>query len=59
MAHEKKYWFNTKTGQVEFGRKTLALYRIGPFETEDEAKRAYEIIRQRNEKLDKQEKDQS
>lgn len=59
MAKTSKYWFNTRTGQVEEGRKTLALYRIGPFATKEEAERAYEIIQKRNERLDKEDKDQS
>lgn len=59
MAKQTLFWFNTKTGQVEQGRKTLALYRIGPFATREEAERAYEIIAERNRKLDNQEKDQS
>ena len=54
-----QYWFNTKTNQVEQGRKTLAIYRIGPFATKEEAERAYEIIKERNQKLDEQDKDQS
>jgi len=59
LAKTKKYWFNTKTGEVEQGRKSLAVYRIGPFETREEAERAYEIIRERNKKLDQEDKDQS
>jgi hypothetical protein len=59
MLGKKKFWFNTKTGQVERGRKSLALYRIGPFETEEEAKRAYEILAERTKKWDREDKDQS
>lgn len=59
MSKPKQYWFNTKTNQVEQGRKTLAIYRIGPFATKEEAERAYEIIKERNQKLDEQDKDQS
>ncbi|MFN4846251.1 MAG: SPOR domain-containing protein [Rhodoluna sp.] len=59
MAKAKQFWFNTKTGLVEEGRKTLALYRIGPFESKEQAQRAYEIIQKRNEKLDQENKDQS
>ena len=43
----KEYWFNTRTGQVETGKQTLALYRLGPFATLDEAKRAPQIIAER------------
>jgi len=55
MATE--YWFNTKTNEVEEGKQSIAYYRIGPFATRAEAERAYEIIKERNEKLD--EEDQS
>ncbi|MDR9362944.1 MAG: hypothetical protein RI590_02320 [Microbacteriaceae bacterium] len=47
----KKYWFNTKTQQVEYGRKSLAVYRLGPFETEREAKNAEQTISERGKKL--------
>ena len=43
----KEYWFNTRTSQVETGKQTLALYRLGPFATADEAKRAPQIIAER------------
>jgi len=59
LAGKKQFWFNTKTNEVEQGRKTLAIYRIGPFETREEAERAYEIIKERNKKLDEEEKHQS
>ena len=41
------WWFNTKTGLVEFGLVSAAPYRIGPFKTEDEAKQALDIVRAR------------
>jgi hypothetical protein len=48
---EKRYWFNTKTKQVEEGPKSLGLNRIGPFTTREEAIRAEEIIRERAQKI--------
>jgi cell division septation protein DedD len=42
-----EYWFNTHTGQVEVGKQSLALYRLGPFSTRQEAERAPEVIAQR------------
>jgi cell division septation protein DedD len=42
-----EYWFNTHTGQVEVGKQSLALYRLGPFQTRQEAERAPEVIAQR------------
>lgn len=47
MSEEAKYWFNTKTKEVEFGLKSSSLERIGPFETEQEAANAEEIVRLR------------
>lgn len=42
-----EYWFNTETEQVETGKQTLASNRLGPFDTEAEARRALEIIQER------------
>lgn len=41
------YWFNTRTGEVEEGQQSLAMYRLGPFETRAEAERATEIVAER------------
>ncbi len=43
MAKDE-YWFNTKTNQVEIGKQSLSLERLGPFETFEEAKNALQII---------------
>jgi hypothetical protein len=48
MSEPERYWFNTKTKQVEFGLKSSSLDRIGPFETEREAANAEETVRQRS-----------
>jgi hypothetical protein len=42
-----QYWFNSQTGQVEVGPQSLALHRLGPFKTREEAERAPEIIAER------------
>ncbi len=55
MAKRSSYWFNTKTREVEFGPKSLALYRIGPFDTAEEAARAEEIVSSRGKALLKSE----
>lgn len=47
----KKYWFNTKTQQVEYGRQSLSVYRLGPFETEQEALNAEKFIAEKGKKL--------
>jgi hypothetical protein len=55
MAKQSSYWFNTKTRQVEFGPKSLALYRIGPFDTAEEAARAEQIVASRGKEILKME----
>ena len=42
-----QYWFNTHTGQVEVGKQSIALHRLGPFATRSEAERAPQIIADR------------
>lgn len=42
-----QYWFNTKTGKVEQGPQSLSLDRIGPFESEEEARSAPLLIAER------------
>jgi hypothetical protein len=46
MAKDE-YWFNTKTQEVEIGKQSLSLDRLGPFETMQEARNAVEIIARR------------
>ncbi len=46
MAKDE-YWFNTKTNEVEIGKQSLSLDRIGPFASYEEAKNALQIIAQR------------
>lgn len=43
---------------VEVGKQALALYRIGPFATREEAENAYAILRARSEAWDEEDKDQ-
>jgi hypothetical protein len=45
---EIEYWFNTKTMSVEEGKQALALYRIGPFQTREEAENAFQILKSRS-----------
>ncbi|KAM9862380.1 methionine aminopeptidase [Leucobacter sp. BZR 635] len=44
---EETYWFNTKTNEVEEGPQSLAVYRVGPFKTREEAARATQILAER------------
>jgi hypothetical protein len=43
----KEFWFNTLTKLVEIGKQSAAIYRIGPFQSFEEASRALETINQR------------
>ena len=51
MAEELKFWFNQKTREVEKGPKSLAVNRLGPFETFEEAARAEKLIFERARRL--------
>lgn len=54
MAKEE-YWFNTKTNEVEIGKQSLSLDRLGPFRTLEEAKNALEIVSRRAKALRQEE----
>ena len=43
-SDETEFWFNLKTGEVEEGKQTLAIYRVGPFKSRNEAEHALEIL---------------
>jgi hypothetical protein len=58
VSEQQKYWFNLKSKQVEFGLKSSSLDRIGPFETEAEARNAEELVSSRSEAWAKQESDE-
>jgi hypothetical protein len=47
-ADNEKFWYNLETGQVERGFVSPAIDRAGPFDTEEEAARAPEIMRERS-----------
>lgn len=49
MSEAPKYWFNSKTKQVELGLKSPSQDRIGPFDTETEAAGAEALLRARAE----------
>jgi hypothetical protein len=54
MSEKPMFWFNLKTKQVEQGLKSSSLDRIGPFNTEAEAKNAEATVRARSEEWKKQ-----
>lgn len=43
-----EFWFNLKTLKVEVGKKSAAPYRVGPFQTESEAKAALSTLQARS-----------
>lgn len=48
-TEKDEYWFNTVTGEVEQGKQSLALNRLGPFESREEAANALHILKERSE----------
>ncbi|WOF24495.1 SPOR domain-containing protein [Microbacterium betulae] len=44
---EKKYWYNLKSGEVEFGLVSPSSERAGPFDTAEEAAKAPEVLKAR------------
>ena len=42
-----EFWFNTKTNQVEVGKQSAAIYRIGPFATRADAEAACQIVKRK------------
>ncbi len=49
MFHDddEKYWYNLATGEVEFGRLSPGNDLVGPFDTEQEAAQAPDLLRER------------
>jgi len=47
----EQFWFNVATRKVERGPQSLALNRLGPFDTEEDALRAEEIVRRRGREI--------
>lgn len=47
MGETQQWWFNNKTGEVEFGPQSLGMDRDGPYKSKEDALRAPEIARQR------------
>jgi len=47
---EHSYWYNSRTGAVEYGLESPSLVRVGPFSTREEAERAPEVLRANSER---------
>ncbi|BDI22909.1 SPOR domain-containing protein [Herbiconiux sp. L3-i23] len=41
-----KWWYNSRTGEVELGEISNAIERVGPFDTRAEAERAPEKLQE-------------
>lgn len=50
IDESEKYWYNMTTGEVEYGRLSPAVDRVGPFETENDARHAMEHLRENSER---------
>lgn len=48
----EKFWFNTKTRQVERGRQSAWDNRMGPYDTEEEARHALDAAAERSAEWD-------
>ncbi|MCC2029960.1 SPOR domain-containing protein [Microbacterium sp. YMB-B2] len=46
---ERKYWYNTTSGEVEYGYISPAVDRVGPFDTAEAAANAMQTLRERAE----------
>ena len=54
---EQSYWYNMKTGEVEFGFESPSINRVGPFDSREDAEHALEKLRANSEKWDTDEAD--
>ena len=44
-----EYWYNSRTGEVEKGKQSHAIERVGPFDSAEEAANAPQVMQQRAE----------
>lgn len=52
-----KFYYNTRTGKVEQGRKFSWFSRMGPYETREEAARALETAQAKSVAWDEEDKE--
>ena len=51
-TRDEGYWYNVSTGQVEYGRQSAWEHRLGPYATEEEARRALQTATERTAQWD-------
>ncbi|MEZ5210843.1 MULTISPECIES: hypothetical protein [unclassified Gordonia (in: high G+C Gram-positive bacteria)] len=56
-ATDGDWYYDVATGEVSRGKVPNALNRMGPYATEDDARRAIEIARERNAAADAEDED--
>lgn len=56
-SRQPRWWYNHKTGDVEYGPQSLGGDRDGPYDSKEEALRAPEIARERARAWAKEEAD--
>lgn len=54
---DEEYWYNTKTQQVEKGRQSSWENRMGPYDTEGEARAALDTAAERSAQWDDEDAD--
>ncbi|WP_182051064.1 hypothetical protein [Changpingibacter yushuensis] len=52
MSEPTEFYYNTKTGEVEFGKQSSWLHRMGPYASYDDAEHAMELAAERNRESD-------
>jgi hypothetical protein len=58
MSGREKYWYNTKTGEVEQGHRSSWTNLMGPYATREEAEHALSRARSRNEEWEAQDENE-
>lgn len=53
---KKQWYYNSRTHQVEHGMLSSYEYRMGPYKTRQEAEKALELAKKRNEEWDAEDK---